>query len=103
MSDTIEIVTVWAGNEAFTYLASEFEKLGTDAEPIRRVINPHRDGLPPKVELGQADAVAYSVETPLTLKNLNKLLKNQPGGWNVGELMKLIAKGEAESTTGEEE
>lgn len=65
--DEVEIVTVWIGNEAATYIASEFAKLGTKAAPLRTVVSPYRDGKMPTVELEQVDTSGIYTEDELEL------------------------------------
>lgn len=91
--DEVEIVTVWIGNEAATYIASEFAKLGTKAAPLRTVVSPYRDGKMPTVELEQVDTIVHSTEKPLDTNTLKVLLRNKSHGWNLDVLRKLVGNG----------
>lgn len=55
--EEVEVITLFRGKDSVTYLASEFEKYGEDAEPLAVRQNPSENTPFVKMKLQDTDAV----------------------------------------------
>lgn len=86
--ETVEVITLYRGKDSATYLASDWEKYGTDAEPIRVTQEPGKNEPFHKMEYKDVDTF-YRRSEP-TQEGVKQLVEQQPNGWGKEALQKLL-------------